>query len=180
MAVMFRLASIDDAGALAELAAATFPLACPPDAPQADIADFIANKLSQAAFTRYLQDPAVAIFVAESDAEGSAELLAYTLLIDATSQDADVVRALGGAQGIELSKFYALPIVHGQGISQALMDASVEWAVSRKAQLIWLGVNQENQRAQKFYGKHGFAIAGEKRFTLGGRVEDDFVMVRTL
>ena len=41
---------------------------------------------------------------------------------------------------------------------------------------VWLGVNQENARAQRFYGRHGFAVVGAKRFRVGDRDESDFVM----
>ncbi|PRC53827.1 GNAT family N-acetyltransferase, partial [Mycobacterium sp. ITM-2017-0098] len=44
---------------------------------------------------------------------------------------------------------------------------------------VWLGVNQRNARAQRFYGKHGFAITGTKSFRLGGHIEADYVMVRS-
>jgi len=43
---------------------------------------------------------------------------------------------------------------------------------------VWLGVNQQNGRANRFYEKHGFAIVGTKGFELGGRREDDFVRER--
>ena len=43
---------------------------------------------------------------------------------------------------------------------------------------MWLGVNQQNQRAQRFYAKHGFAINGTKTFRLGAGIENDYVMVR--
>ena len=45
---------------------------------------------------------------------------------------------------------------------------------------MWLGVNQHNQRAQRFYVKHGFSINGTKTFRLGAGVENDYVMVRRL
>jgi ribosomal protein S18 acetylase RimI-like enzyme len=45
---------------------------------------------------------------------------------------------------------------------------------------VWLGVNQENQRAQRFYAKHGFVVSGTKTFRLGEGVENDYVMVRPL
>jgi ribosomal protein S18 acetylase RimI-like enzyme len=48
------------------------------------------------------------------------------------------------------------------------------------AEGIWLGVNQENARAQRFYGKHGFDRVGAKRFLVGDRYEDDWVMERSL
>jgi ribosomal protein S18 acetylase RimI-like enzyme len=43
---------------------------------------------------------------------------------------------------------------------------------------VWLGVNQLNARANRFYEKNGFAIVGEKKFLVGGKAEDDFVRER--
>ena len=43
------------------------------------------------------------------------------------------------------------------------------------ARSVWLGVNNENARANRFYEKHGFAIVGDKHFRLGDRMEDDYV-----
>ena len=43
---------------------------------------------------------------------------------------------------------------------------------------MWLGVNQENQRAQRFYAKSDFRVSGTKTFRLGDSVENDYVMVR--
>jgi ribosomal protein S18 acetylase RimI-like enzyme len=43
---------------------------------------------------------------------------------------------------------------------------------------VWLGVNQKNQRAQRFYTKSGFEISGTRTFQVGAGREDDFVMVR--
>jgi len=45
---------------------------------------------------------------------------------------------------------------------------------------MWLGVNQLNARAQRFYAKHGFERVGVKRFLVGDRFEDDFVYERAL
>jgi ribosomal protein S18 acetylase RimI-like enzyme len=45
---------------------------------------------------------------------------------------------------------------------------------------MWLGVNQENPRAQRFYAKHGFTVAGTKTFRLGAGLEQDYVLVRPL
>ena len=64
-------------------------------------------------------------------------------------------------------------------ISPAVYDA-VHRAANGGARCVWLGVNQNNQRAQRFYGKHGFTIVGTKTFTVGAALENDFVMVRPL
>ncbi|MGN6441263.1 MAG: GNAT family N-acetyltransferase, partial [Arthrobacter sp.] len=58
-----RRATADDAGALAALAAVTFPLACPPSSSPADIAAHLANTLSEEHFKGYLADPDTTILV---------------------------------------------------------------------------------------------------------------------
>jgi len=45
---------------------------------------------------------------------------------------------------------------------------------------MWLGVNEENAKAQRFYAKHGFERVGSKHFLVGDRYEDDWVMERAL
>ena len=61
------------------------------------------------------------------------------------------------------------------GLAAALVGASVEAARDRGARSVWLGVNQQNARANRFYEKQGFAQVGTKRFLVGERYEDDFV-----
>ncbi|MDZ4233902.1 MAG: GNAT family N-acetyltransferase, partial [Dietzia sp.] len=60
----------------------------------------------------------------------------------------------------------------------ALMVAALQHAAELDAACVWLGVNQQNQRAQRFYAKHGFAITGTKTFRLGTHIEQDYVLVR--
>ena len=72
------------------------------------------------------------------------------------------------------------PDAHGQGAARVLMEAALATATATGASSIWLGVNQQNARAQAFYAKHGFERAGTKRFTVGTETHDDFVLVRAL
>ena len=82
--------------------------------------------------------------------------------------------------GRELSKLYLLPDYHGSGVATALMDATLATAAEWGMRCVWLGVNQENQRAQRFYLKSGFKINGTRTFHVGARRENDYVMVREL
>ncbi|MFQ4148185.1 N-acetyltransferase [Arthrobacter sp. LAPM80] len=178
MEATIRQATADDAPALAELAAVTFPLACPPDSPAAEISAFVAANLSTQAFAKYLADPSRILFVAEETAvDGAGHLLAYTMLVDSPPSDADVA-AVSDPDAVELSKCYAHPDVHGGSISRDIMQASLGWITEHGNRQAWLGVNSENLRAQRFYGKHGFSVAGTRSFQLGKRVEHDYVMVR--
>ena len=67
MSHTIRTATTDDAGALAALAAVTFPLACPPSSSPEDIAAHLAGTLSEQHFRGYLSDPDITIMVIESD-----------------------------------------------------------------------------------------------------------------
>lgn len=161
-----------DADALAALAAITFPLACPPSADAADIEATLRANLSAQCFTRYLADTGRVVLVAvESD-----RIIGYAMLVRGRDGDPEVPGA--AEPTVELSKMYVLPEQHRTGAAAALMEAGLNWAADGGAATVWLGVNQKNERAQRFYRKHGFEITGTRRFRLGRFYEDDFVMVR--
>lgn len=159
---------------LAELAARTFPLACPPSAAPQDVAAFIAEHLSPGRFGEYLKDPDRVVLTALEDGR----IIGYAMMIHHVPDDVDVARAVVMRPAVELSKMYVLPEAHGAGVSAALMSAALHQADLLKAACVWLGVNQQNQRAQRFYTKHGFAITGTRTFRLGAHIEQDYVMVR--
>ena len=92
--------------------------------------------------------------------------------------DPDVAAVVVETPSSELSKMYVLPEGHGAGVSAALMSAALQHATELDAACVWLGVNQQNQRAQRFYAKHGFVITGTKTFRLGTHIEQDYVLVR--
>jgi GNAT superfamily N-acetyltransferase len=171
-----RVATPADAVALSELASATFPLACPPHTSQQAIADFISKNFTVTNFDSYLADLGRALFLAEDDGEA----IGYAMLILAEPTDPDVIASIGRHPTAELSKLYVRPGHHGGGISVALVDAAVESARAAGRIGMWLGVNQENARANAFYEKSGFVRVGVKRFLVGERWEDDFVRERAL
>jgi ribosomal protein S18 acetylase RimI-like enzyme len=165
-----------DTAELADLAARTFPLACPPSTAPEDIASFIDTNLSAGRFAEYLADPHRAIL---SAAQGS-RIIGYAMLVRGVADDTDVRRAVELHPAAELSKMYLLPDYHGAGVSAALMDLTLATAEEWGARCVWLGVNQGNQRAQRFYTKSGFKINGTRTFQVGARRENDYVMVREL
>ena len=165
---MIRLATSADAAQLAELAAATFPLACPPSATAVDIQSFIDGNLSEARFAEYLADDTKAVLVAD-------DFSGYTLIVFQEPTDEDVVAAITTRPTAELSKCYVRAGNHGSGLATELMQASLDLARSRGAASVWLGVNEENAKANRFYEKNGFEKVGTKRFKLGDRWEHDFV-----
>jgi ribosomal protein S18 acetylase RimI-like enzyme len=163
-----------DAGELAAFAARTFPLACPPSVALNDITSFIDANLSDACFADYLADPQRLILTTNDHDR----ITGYAMLINGVSDDPDIQRAVHVRPAVELSKMYVLPAHHGSGVAAALMGAALDAAAERGAGCVWLGVNQENQRAQRFYTKHGFTVSGNRSFQLGAHTESDYVMVR--
>ena len=176
MEPLARIATADsvDIVELAAVAARTFPLACPPSVASEDIAAFIDANLTDVRFAEYLADPQRLILTAGQDDR----ITGYAMLINGVNDDPDVRQAVHIRPAAELSKMYVLPAHHGSGVSTALMDAALAAAAEWGADCVWLGVNQKNQRAQRFYRKCGFTVNGTRTFQLGAHVEHDYVMVR--
>lgn len=171
-----RIAGPADAAALTELAAATFRLACPPQTTDEAIAEFLRDVLSHERFDEYLADERKLVLIAEQ--EGTA--VGYTLLVFGEPADPDVAGALSIRPTVELSKCYVRAEAHGGGIASTLMAASLDAARGRGSQGAWLGVNEQNERAIRFYEKSGFAKVGTKKFLLGGVYENDYTLERAV
>ena len=171
MTVTVRDATEADAGLLHSLALVTFGLACPPGTPQESIDEFVASQLSEERFDHYLAETDRQLLLVEND--GLA--VGYSMLVYRQSEDPDVLACLTVAPSAELSKVYVVLGQHGTGAGDALVRASVEAARTRGYGSIWLGVNEDNLRANRFYEKQGFRVVGNKTFLLGGRYENDFV-----
>ncbi len=172
MTVEIRQAGPSDAASLAELAAATFALACPPGTTITDIEAFIAANLSPSHFETYIADPDRDIrLVLRDDVPAG-----YTMLVFGEPYDADVAAAISVRPTVELSKVYVHGDHHGAGVAAPLMAATLEVAREQGAAGVWLGVNQQNGRAIRFYEKSGFAPVGTKTFLVGSVLHNDYVM----
>lgn len=182
MAITTRRAAPADSADLHKLAAGTFALATPEGTLQDDIDAFVAEHLALASFDRYLTDPSRIILLAEDEGVP----VGYAMLIGGPVSDAEVAAVVGAAlstgtdTAIELSKFYVAEANHGSGVAATLMAATLEAAAATGARLCWLGVNQFNERAARFYAKHGFEIIGTKRFLVGAVWHDDHVRARAI
>ncbi len=187
--------TVTDLGAapsIAFLAAATFPLACPAHSSREDIAAHIAESLSPQRFSAWITGDDADVIVARDGAGGP--LIGYALVLHGRPADPDVRAAVPGDAVSEVSKMYVLPGHHGTSNhgtqphsqrraatpSHQLMEAAVAAARARASSTVWLGVNQLNERALRYYRKMGFTRAGTKSFDMNGTVEHDFVMARAL
>ncbi|WP_406279686.1 GNAT family N-acetyltransferase [Nocardia sp. NBC_00881] len=170
--VIVDRAGLWDAEALSDVAAATFPLACPPDATPEDIEIFLTDVLSGERFGEYLSDPARIVLKAIA----GDDIVGYAMLVTTDPADPAIAEAVGLNPVVEVSKMYVLPGHHGTGVSTALMRAALDRAKEDAYPGLWLGVNQENVQAQRFYAKYGFTTVGTRTFTVGAQLHHDYVM----
>ncbi|WP_196812101.1 GNAT family N-acetyltransferase [Nocardia sp. CNY236] len=170
--VIVDRAGLWDAEALSDVAAATFPLACPADATPDDIQIFVSDVLSSERFGEYLNDPERVVLKARADDE----IVGYAMLVLRDPQDPAVAEAVDLHPAVELSKMYVLPGHHGTGVSTALMRTCLRWVRAEGYPGVWLGVNRENLRAQRFYTRHGFEVVGARTFVVGRQLHHDHVM----
>jgi ribosomal protein S18 acetylase RimI-like enzyme len=138
----------------------------------ADIDAYVAESFSAAKQASEIREPGGRVLVIEDDRNG---LLGFAHL-----RQTPAPAALAGRFPLEVARFYVDRPWHGRGLARVLMSACIAEARSRGADALWLLVYQDNARAIAFYEKSGFTRAGSQPFTLGRRVDQDWVMVRVI
>src|SRR3954471_18011626 len=86
MAIHVTVVDASEVQELAEVAARTFPLACPPSVTPENISSFIDENLCEARFLDYLADPDRIVVAAHDDER----MIGYALLICGVPDDDDV------------------------------------------------------------------------------------------
>jgi ribosomal protein S18 acetylase RimI-like enzyme len=179
MPPIIRPATISDAIRLSRFAAAAFRDAFAHDNTPEDMARYVAESFTPERQAGEIADPEGVVLLAESEeVSGSAEapeLLGYAHLVSAQAPESVI-----GQSPIELSRFYVSRALHGKGVAQTLMDATLDAARGRGADVVWLGVWERNSRAVAFYRKYGFERVGEQVFMLGADRQTDWVLARPL
>ena len=83
-------------------------------------------------------------------------------------------------EGLEIERIYVLQEFHGLKVGQLLYLKALEIAKDTDLKYIWLGVWEENLRAQNFYKKNGFVAFDKHIFVLGDQKQTDLLMKLTL
>lgn len=165
MSVTFRLATAEDAEALAELGAHTFTHTFGHLYQPDDLAIFLQNH-SPANWAKELNDPAFEVRVAEQDGRmvGYVKLGPPHLPFEPRGEAA------------ELRQLYVIEEFKGQGIADELMRWVIERARAQRADFLYLSVFTDNHRARRFYEKYGFEPEGTYAFMVGSHADEDIVM----
>lgn len=81
---------------------------------------------------------------------------------------------------IELQRLYVAQECHGRGVGKALIERAEEMAREQGFATLWLGVWEENFKAQKVYERMGFGKVGEHDFKMGECVQTDWILSKDL
>lgn len=162
-----RRATAGDAEAVAGLAERTFRDTFADTNTKSDMDQHCATVFGPDIQRREILDPKWATFVVEHDRL----LIGFAQV--RLDQATDCVPA---KRPCELYRIYVERAWHGRGVAQQLMDEVLSLARRELCDWVWLGVWENNPKAQSFYNKYGFEAFGEHTFMLGTDEQRDLIM----
>jgi ribosomal protein S18 acetylase RimI-like enzyme len=172
MAPVIRRAGAADAAVLSRIGRETFTLTFGHLYPPEDLAAFLDESHSQAAYAKLLDDPRYGLWLLEDDA-GEGRALGFAVAGPCGLPHPEV----GPADG-ELKRLYLLPEVQNGGWGAKHFDEAVGWMQREGPRRLWISVWSENFGAQRFYARHGFAKVAEYEFPVGRQRDIEFMYRR--
>jgi len=169
--VYARRAELADAAPLAELAERTFRDAFGDSNTSDDMDLHCRSHYSPEIQAAEIANPSCTTIVCEQQGE----LVGFGQICRSEAPS-----CVAGAAPAEIQRLYVDRRWHGKGVAQALMSALIDSATAAHADVVWLGVWENNPRAIAFYAKSGFVQVGEQEFLLGRDPQRDLVLSRPL
>ncbi|MBI0907403.1 GNAT family N-acetyltransferase [Streptococcus uberis] len=80
----------------------------------------------------------------------------------------------------EIQRIYILNAYQGHGLGKFLFEFALERAYASGKSWAWLGVWENNLKAQALYRKYGFKKFSEHSFAVGDLVDTDWLMKKAL
>lgn len=168
--VTVHRAAPGDAPVVAALGAATFSETFGHLYREEDLQAFLAESHSVNAWTRALEDPRRAVWLASL---ADATPIGF-ITVGACKLPVENLEPSAG----EIQQLYVLAQYHNLRLGSRLMDIGLEWLEAQGRTPLYIGVWSENIGAQRFYGRYGFDKAGEYGFPVGNTVDREFILRR--
>lgn len=170
--ILWRRGRADDAAALSILGGATFLTAFAHDHPGRALIDHIRAAHGEDYYRALLADPAQSVIIGETPLGAP---VAYAVI-----SPPDLPVPVDPLTDIELKRIYLLSGWQGGGHGDALMEQVADVARAAGGKRLLLAVYTANDRARRFYARHGFAEIGETIFMVGDAPFRDLVYARPL
>jgi len=77
---------------------------------------------------------------------------------------------------LELKRIYLLSKFQGGGIGKRLLSTAIAHTTAAGARRLLLGIYAHNKNAIGFYERIGFSKIGNRKFNVGGKDYDDYIM----
>ena len=166
MEITIRRILLDDAKMLAQISRQTFYDTFTGTCTEEDMQNFLEHYYNLAQVQRELSNSSDYYYFAEVDGK----TVGYLRFMEDYSNWPLVKQW----KALELKRLYVIKEYHGKGIAQQLMGFFILFAKQNKYQMVWLGVWENNFRAQKFYNKYGFVDSGHTHgFPIGDTPQTD-------
>lgn len=168
-----RPAQDKDAGAIALLGSSVFSATFGYSMPLADLEHYLKEAYSLSQIHNDISSPDTEVLVA---CDNSDQVIGYAQLRKGSSEPC----VADAEKPIELLRLYINPKNHGQGIAKVLVRDLESMAREQGYKTMWLGVWEENFKAQKVYERLGYVRVGEHDFVMGECVQTDWIMSKAL
>lgn len=174
MSLAIRRATPADAAALAAIGSETFNLTFGHLYRPEDLAAFLEESHSEAAYAKLLADARYGLWLLEDRMPGAgSRAVGFAVAGPCGLPHPDVAPADG-----ELKRLYLLPDVQNGGWGGRLFDEAIGWLQREGPRRLWISVWSENFGAQRFYGRQGFAKVAEYEFPVGEHRDIEFMYRR--
>lgn len=164
-----RRATVEDAAALANIAAETFVETFGHLYPPEDLQEFLASTCAVDNVRRQLADPLTGVWLASVNRE-----LAGFILVGRCKLPVENLEPTAA----EVQQLYVYSKHHNLRIGSRLMDTALDWLASEKRTPLYVGVWSQNLGAQRLYERYGFRKCGEYGFRVGKTVDHEFILKR--
>ena len=166
MEITIRKIELADAAVLSAISQKTFYDTFAGTCTEADMQLFLSESYNQSLVEKELNNLDNFSFFAEADGKP----VGYIQF----GEDYAILPLIKQWKAIELKRLYVLQEFHGKGVAQKLMGFILNYAAQNNYEMVWLGVWEDNIRAQKFYEKYGFVNSGHTHdFPIGGTPQTD-------
>ena len=166
MVIKIRRITPREAQALSDMAKLTFYDTFTGTCTEADMQHFLETYFNLQQTQKELNNPDDFFYFAEADGVP----VGYLRIME----DYRSFELMEQWKALEVKRIYVLKEFQGKGIAQALMNLALDFAMTNKYEVVWLGVWEHNNRAQKFYWKYGFEKSGHTHpFPIGDTPQTD-------